>query len=512
MATITTLDGGNISSDRYVEITSGVGGKTAFDTKQLILRLFTTNELFPTNSVVTFTSESDVLSFMNEDSTADEYLQTAYYLNYTSKAIKQPAKISIARWADEDTSAQVYGAEVADLDDLITYTSASLDVTLDGATYSATGIDLSSASSYADVATSLQLAIIALDASLASTTVTYNATSSGFNLDTNGTADGTLSFVSATSGFLSDLGWDSLATFSDGISAQTVTSVLTTTEQISNDFLSISFIDDLDMDQEEEVATWVSNANFKYMNCARSTKSNAQSYYDALVGYGGTAVTLYDADVTDEYPWLHPAAEAAAVDPDASNAFPNFMYNTDDALSELITNDDDADTYDALRMNYMGRTQEAGTERVWYQRGVLMGGDTDALTMSVYVAEAWLKSELKSSFLSMFNALPGIVADTSGKSIVRSYLDAAVQAALPDSGNGMISVGKDLTTTQKAYIYQITGDDNAWQNVKNEGYWYDITFDSYIADSGVTEYEAEYTLVYAKADKIRKVTGTHVLI
>ncbi len=209
---------------------------------------------------------------------------------------------------------------------------------------------------------------------------------------------------------------------------------------------------------------------------------------------------------------LHCLAELGAIDPSQSNAFPNFMYGKNDYVSALVTDDDDFDYYNQYRANFFGRTQEAGDQKIWYQKGFLMGGDTDAIDMSVYAGEMWLKSELKSKFLSMLDALPGITPDTAGEAIIRSYLDQAIADALPETGNGVISVGKSLTTTQKAYITQVTGDNTVYLQIENEGYWYTIDFTSGVDDSGATIYTAEYTLIYTKADKIRKISGTHVLI
>ena len=511
MAIIKTADGGNISSDRYVQITSGVGGAAAFATRQLILRLFTTNERFPTNSVVDFTSAAELLNYLNQDSTQEEYKQAAYYFSFISKAIRKPARISFARWAEGDTSAQVFGSKAATLDKLKTYSAAQLSVTLGGATYSATGIDLSSASSLADAAATLQTAIRALDVTLVDTTVEFNSASKGFDVDTNGEADGALVFASSTAGFINDLGLSSLAVFSSGIAAQTLTSVLSSSANISNNFGSLAFVNDLDLSQIAEVAEWNSAQNFAYLYCEKSTKEDSATYFDELKGFGGLAVTLFDPSKT-EYPWLHPAAEAAAINPAKPNAFPNFMFSPDPALSAVVTTDSEANQLDALRVNYMGRTQESGTTRTWYQRGVLMGGDQDALDMSVYIAEAWLKAELKSQFLNMFNALPGVTPDIAGRSVINLYIDAAVAQALPDGGNGMFSVGKRLSTTQKAFITQITGADDAWQKVESEGFWYTVDFTSTVADSGVTEWTADYTLIYSTAEKVRKVSGTHVLI
>lgn len=128
------------------------------------------------------------------------------------------------------------------------------------------------------------------------------------------------------------------------------------------------------------------------------------------------------------------------------------------------------------------------------------------------MAEVWFKAELKSQFLNMFNALPGITPDIAGRSYINLYIDAAISQALPDSGNGMISVGKQLTTTQKAYITQVTGDEDAWKKVQNDGFWTSVSFASSVAESGVTEWTSEYTIIYSTAEKIRKVSGTHILI
>ena len=507
MSTIFTADGGNISSDRYVDITSGVGGASAFGVRKLTPRLFTTNELFPTNSVVKFSSDSDLLSYLNSDSTAEEYKQGLFLFSYISKAIRKVDSIEIARWAESDTSAQVFGVKADALTSLNAHSAANLDVTLNGSTFSAT-IDISSAASYADVATEIETKIAALDASLAATTVEYSTASSGFNVDTNSLANGALTFASSTNGFLTAIGLDSTAIYSYGISAQTLTAVMDSTTNLSNNFGSFAFIPDLTLTQVTELATWNYAQNVKFQFFVKALKSEAASYFDALDTIGGVGVTLHDSS-RSEYPWLHPAAELGAIDPEKANAFPNFMFGKNDLVEALITTNSEAGTYDASRSNYFGRTQEAGNTVTWYQRGYLMGGNDSPVDMSVYAAEQWFKAYLASEFLNMFNALPGITPDTKGRSIIKGYIDNAVQKALD---NGAFSVGKILSTTQKAYITQVSGSENAWQNVQNEGYWYDINFVSEVAESGVTEWSCEYTLLYSKADKVRKVVGSHILI
>ena len=78
--------------------------------------------------------------------------------------------------------------------------------------------------------------------------------------------------------------------------------------------------------------------------------------------------------------------------------------------------------------------------------------------------------------------------------------------------NGVISVEKPLTTVQKLYITEITGDDLAWHQVQNAGYWVDAVMQSYVTEDARTEWKCVYTLVYSKDDAIRKVEGSHILI
>jgi hypothetical protein len=80
--------------------------------------------------------------------------------------------------------------------------------------------------------------------------------------------------------------------------------------------------------------------------------------------------------------------------------------------------------------------------------------------------------------------------------------------------NGTISAANaPLTTSQIDFIESIAGTDaKAAQQVQNIGYWINGYFTSSVNTNGVTEYQFNYTLIYAKNNSIRKVNGTHSLI
>jgi hypothetical protein len=60
-----------ISQKRYVDITSGVGGGAGVRTRQLILRIITTNTLLAPGQIKEFETADDVLTFFGDSS--EEY-------------------------------------------------------------------------------------------------------------------------------------------------------------------------------------------------------------------------------------------------------------------------------------------------------------------------------------------------------------------------------------------------------------------------------------------------------
>lgn len=496
-----------ISSNRYVDITSGVGGAAAVGTRELLLRLYTSNELVPTGGVISFSSADAVRTYFG--SASEEYKQAVYYFGFVSKVITQPKNIQFARWAPDATSSQIFGSAVATLDTQKAFTSGSLVITIGGVATTVTLPSFATAVSYAAIATLIQTAAQTAAGPLAAATVTYNASRVAFEFDSNEAEDGAITITSPTAGLLSALGWGAQAVLSDGIAAQSVTDVVSLSTQVNNNYGSFAFIDDLTLAEVEEAASWNNARNVEFQYHQKVSAADAADYSAELLGYAGTGLTLYDIAVTDQYPWLLPCAILASQQWDKPAASANYKYQTDARLTATVGTDALADTYDALRVNYYGVTQEAGAMLSFYQRGQLMGGATAPTAMGVYANEQWFKAGLKSAFLNMFLALNQVPADEVGESIGYSYIDAAIEQA---KFNGVIATGKDLTNTQKAFITQLTGDESAWRDVASKGFWRTVAIASETDSGGVTTYYMDYTIVYAKRDSVDRVQGRHVLI
>lgn len=500
-----------IAFRKYVDITSGIGAGSVVRRRDLIGRLFSTNPLIPTKSLIEFETIEEVLAYFG--STSDEYKRAAFYFGWVSKNITRAKKLAFARWADVAVAARIFGD--TDAKALATFTAisdGSFNLTVGAQVATITALDLSGAASLAAVAALIEDAIqLEVGAQFTTATVVYNATRGSFDFTSGSTGTAAISVAVAGVGtdLLAPLGWSDLSTIlSDGAAAESVTDVLTESADASNNFGSFLFMPTLTIEEIEEAATWNTTQNVLYQFMVPTIEANASAYSAALIGYQGVALTLIDASVTDEYDEMVPMIILAATNYSARNSVQNYMFQIFN-LTPKVTTTADSDDLDELRVNYYGRTQTAGQFLDFYQRGVLTGLPVNPVDMNVYANEQWLKDAAGAAIMELLLALAKVSANAKGKIQILSQLQSIINEAL---FNGTISVGKTLSNTQKLYISEITGDDEAWRQVQTIGYWIDCVMESYVTVDDRTEYKAVYTLVYSKDDVVRKVEGSHVLI
>lgn len=499
-----------IDFNRYVDITSGVGGVGGVSERDLIGRLFTSNTLVPTNTSLDFLTADEVADYFGDDS--EEYARALFYFSFISKVITKPRKISFARWAASAVAPTIYGKKkIFTLATFTSITTGAISITLGSTTNILTAIDFSGAVSLAGVAAVLQAKIRTQTGTMwTAATVTYNAVRGSFDLVGGTTGANVIATTLAGSGteILDTVGWNANdgAILSNGVAAQSITSVLSDSAEDSNNFGSFLFIPALTIDQVTEAAEWNKIQNVRYIYSQRVLEVDASTYSAAIFDIGGAGLTL--SEITDEYPDQAPMMLLAATDYSRRNAVQNYMYQRF-TLTPSVSTNSVANTMDALRVNYYGRTQTAGQPVDFYQRGVLMGLDTDPVDMNVYANEIWLKDAAGVAIINLLLVLARVSANRAGRAQLMTTLQSVIDRAL---FNGTISVGKILNNEQKLFIGELTGDELAWHQVQNQGYWYDCEIQSYVAESGITEFKAVYTLIYSKDDAIRKVEGTHILI
>lgn len=504
-----------ISFSKYVQITSGVGGAEQVARRDLIARLFTTNPLVPTASVVEFTDLADVGTYFG--TTSEEYKRASFYFSFISKNITAPQKIGFAHWVSAASAPLIYGGQDNfSLSQFTSITDGSFSLTLGTHTYVVSGLDFSAAGSLSAVAADIQTAIRAESGGgslFTSATVSYDATRKSFNLTGGAVGAAVIATAAGNVGtnIASLINWliGDGAILSAGSAVETITQVLTETTETTNNFGSFLFIPALTDDQIVEAAQWnsASDQNVMFQFMVPVTASTASDISGLVLTYEGVAMTL--SPTAGEYPEMLPMAIMAATDYEKRDSTVNYMYQQAAGLTPSVVKTVDSNTYDALRVNYYGRTQQAGRFLDFYQRGLLSGIAVDPTDMNTYANEQWFKDAAGVQIMDLLLALAKVSANAKGRSQLIAILQSVINDAL---FNGTISVGKTLTITQQLFITEITGDPKAWHQVQNSGYWLDCVIEQFVDQSSAVEYKAVYTLVYSKDDVIRKVEGRHILI
>lgn len=502
-----------ISQSKYVAITSGIGGASAASRKDLGLRIITTNALFPTNLILEFSGGTLAVDVANyAGSTSIEAQIAAAYAGWVSKQVTSPYKISFLGANLTATAPIIRSTQaLSALTSFTAITNGSIVISMGDASYTVSGLDFSSATSYADVAQVVETGINGNTAGgdlWTAATVTYNAETSSFILTGGATGDIAIAYATAA-GSGTDIsgliGWSEATApiASNGMAAQTLTDILNNSIELSNDFGSFAFVGySLDADQINEIGTWNDTQNNEYLFCGDVTAVNYETIIPAAAAHKGMAINY---NVGSTLPaWLMPATILAATNYSNTNGTVNYMFQQFPNQAVAVDTNTLANTLDPLHINYNGQTQKAGTKINFYQDGYCADG-TD---IAVYANEIWLKDAMTTEIINLEIALDKIPANEDGLGQIEAILQGVIDEAL---NNGTISPSKELTNTQKAYITQLTGDNEAWQSVYLNGYILTLKLTISVVN-GATKYIADYTLIYSKGDSIRKVTGRHILI
>lgn len=489
-----------ITQNKYINIVSAVSGGAAVSQRELIGRVFTTSYLVPTNSVVEFGGGATIAlqEVGNYFGLASpEYAFASKYFGFVSKKGIKPKKIGFARYSVQDTPAMVIGGTNLSLSALQSITTGTLSMVLNGNDIELDSINLSTATSFADVAT-------ALSEKMESSQIgcTYDADKGRFAFSTTDTGAGNELKVNSTPLAVA-LGMVGASVIvSDGASGASITQTVSSLEGISNNFFSFTILGDVSTADLVSLGTWVNNQNIRYMLSVTVNPDNAVEIQDALAEFDGVCLTL---DIYNENAGFMPMAAIAAIDYTRPNAGIDMMYQQFPGVQPSVDDFTTAKMYDAIRVNYYGATQQAGQAVSFYQDGVLQGSVS---SIGVFANEAWLKDSFFTNLLNLRIALDSLPASNTGKALVMNVMSETIELA---KYNGTIMAGKMLDSTQKAAITEITGNVDAWMDVQSNGYWMDASVEKY-TENGIEKYKISYLLVYAKGDSINFIDGRDILI
>ena len=266
-------------------------------------------------------------------------------------------------------------------------------------------------------------------------------------------------------------------------------------------------------DEDEEELTKLKNYHLSY-NVLHQLyiELDAKTGIDSLPVY----TTFKDVPMTGfilsetagEFKAVIPAGLIDATDFEGRNTVNQVMYRQASGMTADIDNDVDKLALDSLLVNYYGVTSVNATPLSFFQKGNLQGTVADPRDMMVAACEQWIKGKVSSDLINTLVA-SRIPANLDGKTRIRTIIvNGAVASALR---SGAILKLKDLTPLQKEVIFDMSGDELAAMDVFNNGFWLDVNIRTAVVD-GIEEKHAHYVLIYAKADFVRKIVGSHNLI
>jgi hypothetical protein len=506
----------SIPMSKYVAITSAVAQTAAASRKDLILRVFTTNPLFAANTVYEFTSSADVGSFAGSGS-KEAFIASSYF-GWVSKTATKAKKISFMRYSFEALAPFMYSTKaLTPLESLKAVKDGSMIVNMGGTAFTVSHVDLSGAESYADVASTIQSALqgnTGGGALWTAATVSYNAEDSSFRLTGGETGENSVEYAEAGESGVdlsALLGWDvaSSPVLSAGTKTQTISDILNKTIDLSTNFLTFGFISPTDAYTNlDAIGAWVNEQNMQYRFTFDLGASNYAEGIAIATKYKGMTAQ-YNINYGNESvvpAWLMSAVLPATTNYNRTNGVKSYMFQQFDSQPVAVGDDDGSlyQTLDNLCINYNGQTQKSGQKIAFYQNGF----NADGTDTAVYDNEAWLKDAMATSFLNSFIGLDFISADSDGLAILNADINDIAQEGL---NNHVISKGRPLETSEKAYVIQTMGDENAPLDLANNGYVFSLDIQTQ-TEGAATVHVGSYVLMYLKNNTIRKVEGSHILI
>lgn len=496
-----------IAQSKYVDITSGRAGVPSSTVREFGARFFSTNELIPTGAFVTSQDLAGVGEYFG--TTSVEYSIAEQYFGFTGKRLEKANRIDFASHVAADVAPKIFGERFdTTLTELQAVTDGSIVINIGGVVNDLTGIDLSGASDLAAVATILQTAVqTGTGTVFSSATVTYDAVRGAFLFVGGETGVNTIAVLAGTAGTdISGLiGWRGVVVIlSNGAVAQTPVEAVTLSDEVNDNFGSFAFIDSLSLDQHDAISDWNHQQNVKYFYFATVLAVDAFTFNERLIANSGTGLILPSDSDRQE---VLPMAVFGSTDFTAPGASRNYMFQTGDFVA-TVDETSVSNALDSLRVNYMGETRAGNSALRFFQRGYLMGDVNAPTDMGVYANEVWFKASMTTAFLNLLLDSNGLSANQSGITTATGIAQNIITQAVL---NGVISVGRTLTSAERADIFAISGDEQTFQQIETIGYWITFRINQNTVD-GLNENELEYTLIYARDNTIRKVTGTNVIV
>ncbi|UPQ70536.1 DUF3383 domain-containing protein [Kluyvera ascorbata] len=460
---------------------------SAVDANGLML---TDNELIPVGAVQSYYSSSDVSALMGSDS--KEFLAAQQYFNGYDNSSVIPGELLMYRLVTAPVAGYLLSGNLkgAPLATLKAIPAGTITLTVDGTSVTSASIDLSSATSFSDIADGLETGIGASKVSvewlpIANRFIIRSATTG---------ADSEVSFASV--GTLATglkLTQDTAATVSPGSDAVTPTDTMNNIINTNQNWILFQTLTELTDDQKTELCAWASASHNRYgyvvhdTSAAPTVANNASCFVQSVVVANGYENIF---PIYGSYLYAVTAlAYAASIDFARTNGRISFKFR---GFSGLAPNVSDLATAQALKSNgynFYGSYSLNKTMAQYASDGAITG---KFVWLDSFIDQVWINASLVGAYATLFTANQSYPFNDNGYGAVQAAtIDVAEQAltfgaiqrgvVLDNSQIRIVntSVGKDISATlysQGWYLYIPTQTGSARLSRDLQGvifYWVD---------------------------------------
>ncbi len=454
----------------------------------------TKNTIAPTGSVLPFTSADEVGAYFGTaSSTYSEYdIATKYFAAYEGVTTTPPS-VLFARYTDTATAPFTRGSALSDDVDipiLRMVTAGTLVMKFAGTTVTATAIDLSSNTSFSQMAATIQVAIRVALTNAA--TCTFDTVTNAFTVSNGITNTAVDYIVASATGGTNQLGQRMKITQATGNPVLSQgTDVMTPQANMDNiiitntNFIPFTWAFDTSSDTNFStavgLATWVADQANAYALVAWSTDANIAvypqntttlPYYLADNGFGAIAASgqiTFNTTIYAIYGGIDFAAgqmgTGASIDYTQANATISFANKTYSGVTPLVLTQVAYDQVTLNGCNFYGTFGTRGNTFTWSENGVLGG---IYLWMDNLYNQLWLEDAVQVAQAGYLSANP--IVSFNDLTPIKSVILGVMTRGLI---NGVIQTGNTFSSAQTAALKVQAGTDII-PNLQNNGYYVQI--------------------------------------
>ena len=406
--------------------------------------------------VLQFGSVAQVGAYFGTDS--DEYAAAVtYFTGYVNK-FSAPRSFFVARRVDAAVGGWLRtGPYNGTLAALQAVTNGAFIITVDGAAISVDAVDMSSATSFSDVAALIQAALTPDVA-----TIAYSSLNKSFTITSATTGDGkNVSFAESPTGG-TDLSVLLNATqalgaiTSAGMDALSVDNNMTAIRKASENWVTFTTLWEPAIDEAQELAAWASE-NYGWMYGAYTTDPNAplqgitvdmqsvlsaNQYDNTCTVYGPLIYALFAMGAIASISWLR------------RNGTITLAFKRQQGIAPYVTDELTAQVLEGKGYNFYGDYATRNAEFVFFYPGQLTNSIfrwIDPLINSI-----WLNNRFQTALMDGLTMTGRAPYNERGYTMIRAWMQDPILQGL---NNAAIEPGVVLSEAQKSELFNEAGRD-----------------------------------------------------